>query len=209
MQDNHTTQQLRTCSSCKGKFPATRKFFHADNRHGRSGLQAYCRSCASIAAKKYYRENKERIREQGIEYRSRTKEQKAERARKYYLENRERLLAEARVKNQEPGRKKRRSEYRKGYNAANREKTKSYKLTRRARIWGSEGTVSPSDIQSLYAAQEGRCAYCGVEVGESYHVDHIVPLSRGGGNGPDNLAIACPPCNLSKHNKLLEEWKAE
>ena len=41
----------------------------------------------------------------------------------------------------------------------------------------------------------------------SYHVDHVVPLSRGGGNGVDNICLACPSCNSSKNNKLLGlEW---
>lgn len=41
-----------------------------------------------------------------------------------------------------------------------------------------------------------------------YHVDHIIPLSRNGTNWPDNLALACQLCNLSKNNHLLHEWEA-
>ncbi len=33
---------------------------------------------------------------------------------------------------------------------------------------------------------------------ERFHVDHIVPESRGGETTLDNLASACPPCNLHK-----------
>lgn len=53
------------------------------------------------------------------------------------------------------------------------------------------------------------CAYCGVE-GEKntkWCVDHIVPLSRGGTNEPGNLTACCSPCNSSKSDRLLSEWK--
>jgi 5-methylcytosine-specific restriction endonuclease McrA len=38
-------------------------------------------------------------------------------------------------------------------------------------------------------------------------VDHIVPISCGGDDLPDNFAVSCPSCNLSKHDHLLHEWK--
>lgn len=95
------------------------------------------------------------------------------------------------------------------YSKRNLQKCLVHTHRRRARKLNAPGTHTAADVQSLYAAQEGRCAYCGVEVGQNYDVDHIVPLSRGGGNGPDNLAIACPSCNRSKGSKLLEEWNRE
>lgn len=52
------------------------------------------------------------------------------------------------------------------------------------------------------------CSYCGKDIDAlKAHVDHIVPLSCGGDHLPDNFAVACPTCNLSKHNHLLQEWK--
>lgn len=33
-------------------------------------------------------------------------------------------------------------------------------------------------------------------------IDHIVPLSRGGTNGPDNLVLACEPCNQGRGNSV-------
>jgi len=37
------------------------------------------------------------------------------------------------------------------------------------------------------------------------HVDHMVPLSRGGLHTASNLSIACSKCNLRKGTRLLEE----
>ncbi len=39
------------------------------------------------------------------------------------------------------------------------------------------------------------CRYCGAPAG---HVDHVVPVSAGGGEHPGNLAAACQRCNLRK-----------
>lgn len=49
------------------------------------------------------------------------------------------------------------------------------------------------------------CRYCGDTDGP-HHIDHVVPISRGGTSHPDNLAVACQRCNSSKQDKLLEEW---
>jgi len=48
------------------------------------------------------------------------------------------------------------------------------------------------------------CVYCGAP---ATTVDHIVPLSRGGGNGRENLAAACATCNTEKGSLLLSEWR--
>lgn len=49
-----------------------------------------------------------------------------------------------------------------------------------------------------------QCAYCGDDAGCA---DHVMPLSRGGSNDPDNLVACCMPCNSSKSDLLLSEWK--
>jgi 5-methylcytosine-specific restriction endonuclease McrA len=40
-------------------------------------------------------------------------------------------------------------------------------------------------------------------------VDHITPLARGGHEAPYNLAPACGSCNSGKHDRLLDEWRAD
>lgn len=50
-----------------------------------------------------------------------------------------------------------------------------------------------------------RCRYCGISVDEGaiLHVDHVVPVSRGGPTTLENLVTACMDCNLGKSNRLL------
>jgi hypothetical protein len=38
--------------------------------------------------------------------------------------------------------------------------------------------------------------------GATFHVEHVVPRSRGGHSQLDNLAWACPSCNLRKANRI-------
>lgn len=76
----------------------------------------------------------------------------------------------------------------------------------RAKLRSAIGTHTPADIKRLFDAQEGRCIYCEVDTLESYDVDHITPLSKGGRNDVSNLIIACPSCNRSKNDRDLIEW---
>lgn len=52
------------------------------------------------------------------------------------------------------------------------------------------------------------CHYCG-KFASRGHVDHVVPLSRGGSDDLSNLVWACRACNLSKHDKTPDEWMAD
>jgi len=38
--------------------------------------------------------------------------------------------------------------------------------------------------------------------GATFHIEHIVPKSRGGDDLLDNLAWACPGCNLRKSDRI-------
>ena len=47
-----------------------------------------------------------------------------------------------------------------------------------------------------------RCEYCGLDQADSplasLHIEHIIPQSKGGRSLLENLALACPGCNLHK-----------
>src|SRR5262249_10453410 len=55
------------------------------------------------------------------------------------------------------------------------------------------------------ARASGRCQYCLMHEslqGGTFHVEHIVPKSKGGRSHLENLALACPGCNLHKAAKV-------
>jgi hypothetical protein len=50
------------------------------------------------------------------------------------------------------------------------------------------------------------CRYCGSAVTtETATLDHIVPVSRGGSDEPENLATACLTCNSIKSGRSYED----
>jgi 5-methylcytosine-specific restriction endonuclease McrA len=61
----------------------------------------------------------------------------------------------------------------------------------------------------IYALTGGKCRYCGVDIAlNTFHIDHIEPLSNGGRKAIDNLGPACATCNTSKSNRDLEHWRS-
>ena len=91
----------------------------------------------------------------------------------------------------------------KKYSEANPEVKRATEAKRKAtKRDNSKFKISTKELKDLYA---GPCSYCGAS-GEMT-LDHVVPISRGGVHGVSNLVPACGPCNFSKGQKLLIEWK--
>jgi 5-methylcytosine-specific restriction endonuclease McrA len=62
----------------------------------------------------------------------------------------------------------------------------------------------------LFARDNYSCQYCGKHRSELkgrqfLTRDHILPISRGGGNSWDNVVASCSPCNNKKGGRLPEE----
>lgn len=63
---------------------------------------------------------------------------------------------------------------------------------------------SPAPRAAIEQRANGRCEYCRAPqriCGYRFHIEHIVPRSRGGTDDPSNLALACGPCNLAKGSR--------
>jgi len=71
---------------------------------------------------------------------------------------------------------------------------------RRAKIQ-TTGTLSAGLPEKLFKLQKGRCACCGLSLGENYHLDHIMPLALGGTNTDNNIQLLRAKCNQQKHAK--------
>jgi 5-methylcytosine-specific restriction endonuclease McrA len=132
--------------------------------------------------KKYYEANKER---------------ELERVRQWERDNRERHLERLRL-------------YKRGnpihiasvldWQKRNPQKVRAYKANTRSNRKKGIGKL-PSDITvKLYTLQHGRCAYCPTKL-TRYHLDHIVPIARGGLNIETNVQLLCQKCNQSKSDR--------
>lgn len=74
-------------------------------------------------------------------------------------------------------------------------------------LWRGRGL--PKVVREAVLARDGKkCAYCKTVSGK-FHIDHIVPVAKGGSDDLTNLTVACAGCNLSKSDLALEEWKAK
>ena len=58
----------------------------------------------------------------------------------------------------------------------------------------------------IYKRDLGICQYCGIELKDKFHIDHIVPVSKGGRDVLKNLALSCGRCNQKKHDMWVMEF---
>lgn len=79
-------------------------------------------------------------------------------------------------------------------------------IRRRARKRDAGGDWTRNDITKMKKDQKNKCWWCGVELTKGYHVDHRIPLSKGGSNAISNLVVSCPTCNFHKAAKMPWEF---
>ena len=147
------------------------------------------------SAKRRYEANPDFYRNKTRQYRENNREATRESVSRYRASNPARYRAMVRARH-----------------AANPEISRAADARRRARKLGAGGTYGAADIRLQVKAQTGRtgllrCWWCSKVISNNeFHVDHRIPLAKGGSNAPDNICISCPKCNLSKSSKLPSEF---
>jgi 5-methylcytosine-specific restriction endonuclease McrA len=222
---NNTPSEInfKTCTKCGETKPTTA--FSKDVSK-KDGLCCQCKACVAF----YYAENREKRlaynanyymehRDEKLNYcaayRESHRDEQAAYSTKYRAEHLEEVRAYSRV-----------------YEASHREERQAYRIKHRnqksaycaawqranpikvranvhrynARKRGNGGSHTAEDVKRQGDSQAWKCWWCGKRCKSKYHVDHLIPLARGGHNGPTNLVIACPKCNCSKNDKLPDEW---
>lgn len=61
--------------------------------------------------------------------------------------------------------------------------------------------ISSSKRLKVFERDEWRCRFCGAQ--NDLVIDHIFPVSKGGGNQIENLQTLCKNCNELKGNKVV------
>jgi len=124
------------------------------------------------------------------------KKRKLERSRKWRSENPEKQKA-----------------FRKSWASRNKNKVRSYSTqhSHNRRVGKHQ---SRKDNISVYkwllkwkSKRLVRCYWCQLHFKpSSCHIDHIMPISRGGKNTIENVCISCADCNMKKKAKSISVW---
>lgn len=217
MDTPNSTAQKR-CSVCGECKPADTEHFHAHKRH-KDGLSTTCKPCAKSRAQSWYHENKERgkatrrawhetNRETNSAYKSEWKRANRERlaaaAKEWHAQNRESI--QVRRKRWYDANADHARQYSQEWAKANPERAKAAQQRYRARRLKAGGTHTAADLEAIRAAQtdkRGRliCWRCGMPIDDRPHLDHWIPLSKGGTDDPGNLHYMHARCNTSKSDK--------
>lgn len=148
-----------------------------------------CSECVRIGERAWAQKNPERKRE--IRKATSSRERSLERSRRqYYAKTKEEI-------------RQRKSDWRR----RNPDKQAALRRAQKAKRRGAEGRYHASDIDNLLEAQQSLCALCNAQLimcgRDKYHIDHVIPISKGGTNWPYNLQLLCPPCNRAKRDDTL------
>lgn len=201
-----TSIPQKRCNVCHLEYPTTDEYWHK-NRQFKDGFAYTCKQCARAR-------ERNRTHEKGEELRAKK--------RIYYRENRDVLVAKAveRARNNPEQARARQARYHENHpgKAAERARqwskdnpfrVKARQSSIRAKYWNVENTLTASDLEKQFTSQDGKCWYCSIELDETWHTDHLIPMSRGGGNVPENVVCACARCNLTKQTKLPHEFNGQ
>lgn len=218
------------CVPCGEEKPFTTEYFYRSKKNT-LGLSFICKECTKARSRKRHYDNRDDANARAREYAANHREEAKQRAKKWLEDNheyataylrdrywREKEQGIKRPRNLDPRKDRERKERYVQRHPERRKKSvlaythspkgRAAHQNRRAAVNSAEGKHTADDLRLLYELQEERCAYCGITLHGEYHVDHMMPVSRGGSNWPDNLAVSCEECNLSKGAKTLDEWTA-
>lgn len=143
--------------------------------------------------KKYRQNHQHAVLERKKNYRQNNKEKIARSEKEYYEKNKEYVLERCRK-----------------YSLANPHVAVNAFARRRSRI--GEDKLSTGIFTKLFDMQSGKCNGCQTPLGSirrKIHIDHIMPLARGGRNIDENVQLLCARCNQTKSAKHPEDWKRQ
>jgi len=166
------------CTQC-GRRRALSEF-NRDSRRP-TGRRRTCKECASSATRRWIEENPAKVNATSVAYRIKNAESRREYSAAYLPE----------------------------WKRENAHKIRDYTYRRRAKKANTE--TAPIDYSALWETCGGACSLCGhpLDLATEWpsprfaSIDHIVPLSRGGGHVQSNLQYACLDCNVRKGAKAV------
>lgn len=192
---------MKRCGKCKET--KERELF-GSNRSTRDGKNCYCKPCVVQISKERYGYHQQ--------WRTENKDRWNAKSREWCEKNRD--LRRAIVRKSDFKNREKRLEWKQQYYLENKEKCRQWskntspelKAAIKARYLANKRKAFrlPYKRKEILEKAAFKCTYCG---GHASGLDHVVPLSRGGHDTPENVVACCASCNPKKGNKLISEWK--
>ena len=163
-----------------------------------------CDQCKAVSLKDYYKNNKKKFNKDNSKH---SKTYYQNHSDKIKLRNKNKRLAdpvgakEQDAKHYQNNIIARRAAIKK-WKIKNPEKAKNHCRIRRARKRNAIIEVFTTD--QLIEKYGNKCFYC--ITGNFEHLDHYIPLSKGGSHTLENVRPACQKCNNKKYNKLPDKF---
>lgn len=165
-----------------------------------------------ISKKKWIASKTRKENEEGYRQKPPAKEKARIRSRKYYWRDRDN--PEYMEKRREYDKKYIQNNYKQA-RENNQKATKKYRKTEngkwRAKVYKHQrynnwaGDIDKEAWMNKLNKLKHRCQICDILLTpETVTIDHIFPLSKGGGNNIENLQPLCRSCNSSKGNRIIE-----
>lgn len=167
---------------------AARKYQREWRRENRKTPEGKAKQKAND--KRYQEKNKEKIKSRRKEQYSQNSEKIRASNKKYYETNADKCKAQKRE-----------------YCKLNRDRVRLSEKAIEHKRRSAKGKLTAADVELCIDEANGHCVYCGREFcRKELQIDHVIPLTRGGYNSPDNVIASCGRCNKRKRNKTPLEF---
>lgn len=174
----------------------------------------------NIAKKIYYEKNIEEIKQYHKKYYQDNKDKINPINKKYYEDNKEKMLLfnkinyeknkkyilERNAKYQENNKCKI-NKYKKEWTSSKdgkiSKKVSNHTRNTKIRIT-NDNTINKKSLKDLLIKQDNKCYYCKSELDFNIkfgvHLDHYIPIAKGGPHSIENVVFSCKTCNLKKRD---------
>jgi 5-methylcytosine-specific restriction endonuclease McrA len=211
--------ETKKCPTCK-EIKDINLFYK--NKYRKDGIDSECKICKnkrttkfrknhkdlikSIDKKSYYKNHDKKLLSKK-KYWAKNREKLNEKERNFYQNNKELILERQRIYHLKH-KEKRNLSCKKRYEENPMEyilRAKERKISKRTT---SDKTITVNSLKLLIENQNYKCVYCSSDLRTTdKHLDHIIPISKGGIHSIKNVQWVCKDCNLSKSDNINDKWK--